>query len=69
MAELIAEIDRSACAGHGRCYDLAPEVFEPDDEGFPLVVAPVVPASAVPSAEDAERNCPERAVSLRPAGA
>lgn len=66
MAELIAEIDPSACAGHGRCYDLAAEVFTPDDGGYPVVVATPIPTAAVASARAAERDCPERAVSLRP---
>src|SRR5579885_2746606 len=26
-------IDGERCSGHGRCYSLAPEVFEADDEG------------------------------------
>ena len=60
------EIDRTKCAGHGRCYTLAPAFFEPDDVGFPLILATDV-------ADDAERlsvlsqavdNCPERALSL-----
>jgi ferredoxin len=24
----------SACQGHGRCYSLAPDLLESDDEGF-----------------------------------
>ena len=26
-------IDAEMCTGHGRCYALAPEVFEPDEDG------------------------------------
>ena len=26
-------VDPDLCVGHGRCYALAPEVFEPDDFG------------------------------------
>lgn len=22
------------CVGHGRCYTVSPDVYEPDDEGF-----------------------------------
>ncbi len=27
----LVEIDESACAAHGDCVDIAPEVFESDD--------------------------------------
>ena len=26
-------LDSEACVGHGRCYALAPEVYDADDEG------------------------------------
>ena len=26
-------VDRDRCQGHGRCYSLAPELFEPDEVG------------------------------------
>ena len=32
------KIDNDRCTGHGRCYALAPEVFEPDDEGHSIVL-------------------------------
>ena len=28
------EVDVELCTGHGRCYSLAPEVYEADDEGY-----------------------------------
>lgn len=28
------KVDGGLCTGHGRCYSLAPEVFEADDEGY-----------------------------------
>ena len=28
------QIDFEKCTGHGRCYSLAPEVYEPDDVGL-----------------------------------
>jgi len=27
------EIDASLCTGHGRCYDVDPQLFEPDEYG------------------------------------
>ena len=31
---MIRRITIDGCTGHGRCYDVCPEVFEPDDEGY-----------------------------------
>jgi ferredoxin len=28
------KVDGALCTGHGRCYSLAPDVFDPDDEGY-----------------------------------
>ncbi len=33
-------IDRNRCAGHGRCYVFAPEVFDSDDDGYGVVLVP-----------------------------
>lgn len=27
-------VDTARCSGHGRCYDLSPEVYASDDEGY-----------------------------------
>ena len=27
-------LDNEVCSGHGRCYTLAPDVFDADDEGY-----------------------------------
>ncbi|GAB2837094.1 ferredoxin [Actinocorallia aurea] len=63
-------IDAGLCQGHGRCYDLAPEVFGEDDEGYGTVLLPggVVPPEASPVARRAAVNCPERAVVLTEEG-
>jgi ferredoxin len=28
------QISSERCQGHGRCYDLAPDLFGDDDEGY-----------------------------------
>ena len=58
-------VDGSACMGHGRCYDVAPELFEDDEQGY-SVVRPdgLVPARQADAARLAARLCPERAVRL-----
>lgn len=56
-------VDQEICQGHGRCYSLAPELFEPDEIGNGVELGGGVVA---PDQEDAARkavlNCPERAI-------
>lgn len=55
-------IDRDACVGHGRCYAVAPEIFEPDDEGYSVVVGDADDDELREELDKAVRNCPEHAV-------
>ena len=59
-------VDHERCQGHGRCYDLASEIFGADDDGHVAVLVPggQVPADAESQALLAVKNCPERALSL-----
>jgi ferredoxin len=62
-AAMQLRIDADRCTGHGRCYSLAPDLFEPDDEGNGVVVGDgVVPPGQEDVARRAATNCPERAV-------
>lgn len=59
------QIDTSLCQGHGRCYDLAPDLFGEDEEGYSLVLGDgIVPPGQEHEAQVAVSNCPERAISL-----
>ena len=59
------QIDPERCQGHGRCYDLAPDLFGDDDEGFGKVLGDgTVPAGQEHDARLAALNCPEHAVEL-----
>lgn len=56
-------VDRSRCQGHGRCYSLAPALFEPDDIGNGLEVGDgTVPPGQEDLAQRAVANCPEEAI-------
>jgi ferredoxin len=57
-------IDESVCTGHGRCYSLAPELFDCDERGHGLVTVPDIDDSRRSDALLAVQNCPERAISL-----
>ncbi len=59
-------LDSQACQGHGRCYSLAPELFDSDDEGYAvLLVDGDVPADLEESARLAADNCPEFAITCQ----
>jgi ferredoxin len=57
-------IDQGRCQGHGRCYELAPEVFTDDESGYGTVIVPEVPAGYADQAHAAMNVCPERAISI-----
>ncbi|MCU0310297.1 MAG: ferredoxin [Acidimicrobiales bacterium] len=56
--------DREKCQGHGRCYALAPDLFDSDDEGYAVVVRADVPAEHERVARLAADNCPEYAITI-----
>jgi ferredoxin len=59
------QINSQACQGHGRCYDLAPDLFGEDDEGFGQVLGDgIVPSDRQREARLAVANCPEQAIEL-----
>ena len=57
-------VNEQLCSGHGRCYSMAPSVYEADDEGYPLQrghdvdVAPAEEQNALLGVA----NCPEGAI-------
>ena len=59
-------IDAAACQGHGRCYDLAPEVFGEDEDGYAVLLCDGgrVPAEREDDARLAVANCPEEALAV-----
>ena len=59
------QIDPGRCQGHGRCYDLAPELFGEDEDGYGTVLGDGgVPAGREDDARLAQANCPEDAIAL-----
>jgi ferredoxin len=59
-------IDVDACTGHGRCYEVAPDLFEADPEsGYGSVIhAGDLDTSQQESATRATNVCPEGAIAL-----
>jgi ferredoxin len=62
------QIDPALCQGHGRCYDLAPDLFGEDEDGYstltPLTADGLVPAAREDDARLAAANCPEAAITV-----
>ena len=59
------DLDREKCQGHGRCYALAPSLFDTDDEGYAVLKGDgQVPAELEDDARIAADNCPEYAISV-----
>ena len=57
-------VDRELCVGHGRCYVLAPEVFDEDERGHCVIRRAHVPAALRKQAELGRESCPESAILL-----
>ena len=62
MSRIVVDADR--CTGHGRCYTLAPDVFDADEVGHSVVLVAEVSGELEAQAVTAEKNCPEGAISL-----
>ncbi|MCW2495268.1 ferredoxin [Jatrophihabitans sp.] len=61
-------IDSELCAGHGRCYALAPESFEADDSGYSTVTGAAKPAAEREGMHFIAGQCPEEAISIHAVG-
>ncbi|MBY4575776.1 ferredoxin [Gordonia paraffinivorans] len=59
-------VDRVACAGHGLCYGVAPDLIDADDQGDPVVPERPLAAGEIALANEAIAMCPERALALQP---
>ena len=57
-------LDADACTGHGRCYALAPDIFDADDQGHCVIKVEDIPEDEQAAARVAVANCPEVALSI-----
>jgi len=59
--------DRAKCCGHNRCYSLAPEIWDVDDEGYAILrIEGDIPAELQEKAQLTADNCPEFAITIEP---
>jgi ferredoxin len=59
-------VDPDRCTGHGRCYTLAPDIFDADEVGHSIVLIDDVSGELEQHALTGEENCPEEAITLSP---
>lgn len=59
-------VDAERCVGHGRCYSLAPQIYDSDDVGHSVVLVEDVSGDLERQALVGARNCPEEAITLTP---
>ena len=59
-------VDADRCTGHGRCYTLAPDIFDADEVGHSIVRIREVSDELEQHAIAGEQNCPEQAITLSP---
>ncbi len=57
-------VDANLCVGHGRCYELAPDVYGDDDRGHCVLRHSDVPPALETQARLGEENCPEGAIEI-----
>jgi ferredoxin len=58
-------IDSEKCQGHGRCFSLAPALFDSDDLGQGVVIGDGdVSPDQEENARLAQENCPEYAIEI-----
>ena len=59
------QFERDACQGHNRCYLLAPEIFDVDDEGYAVLrIDGDLPPELEEKGRLAADNCPEYAITV-----
>lgn len=64
-AFFLVAVDDALCSGHGRCYELAPEVYGEDESGYCIVRQQRIPKKLAAAARNGEANCPERAIRVQ----
>ncbi|WP_207546678.1 ferredoxin [Mycobacterium mantenii] len=59
-----AIVDHERCEGHGRCFAVAPALFDVDDDGYSAIDEITVPAELEDDAREGASACPREAIQL-----
>lgn len=57
-------LDTNLCVGHGRCYELAPDIFDEDEAGYCVLLRERISQTLLAQAQNGEANCPEGAIRI-----
>ena len=57
-------VDLGLCVGHGRCYTLAPGVYDEDEAGYCKLLLEDIPPELEEQARTGEAHCPEGAIEI-----
>lgn len=57
-------VDTERCVGHGRCYELVPEVYDEDEYGHCRLISVAIRAQDEERARRGAVNCPEHAIRI-----
>ncbi|MEB3070674.1 ferredoxin [[Mycobacterium] vasticus] len=57
-------VDPNLCMGHGQCYARAPQVYQPDEDGYCVVIESDVDGDLLRDAIRGAEACPERAITV-----
>jgi ferredoxin len=63
----VLRVDPILCDGFGHCHELAPELVQVDEWGYPIIKStptPLSDADALESAHFAVRGCPRQALRI-----
>lgn len=58
------KVTRERCQGHARCWSMAPDLFELDEEGYIIPGDKIIASEDEQRASRAARSCPERALAV-----
>jgi ferredoxin len=62
------QVDRGRCSGHARCLEVAPGLFDLDDEYAAVSLRPPATAAELDAARRAALACPEAAIQIEEVG-
>ena len=57
-------VNRAVCEGHGRCYEIAPDVYTEDERGHCSIGSEEVAPELEEIARLAALSCPEQALTV-----
>ena len=67
VGAFVLRVNPILCDGFGHCHELAPELVQIDEWGYPIIITaptPLTDLAALESARYAVRGCPRQALNI-----